>query len=338
MYSDKQRIDMLKAHVLINPQKSDFSPSPVVTWLGHKFDVERGVVSITEERVERLMTKVRKLEEKWPVVSARDVAKVVGSVISAALVFPQEGQFMTRFLQTVINYREERKFKWGQDFDVGDTEVADLAWTELMFWRDTVRARNSRRFVVENKRCHLVWGDAGETGEGAHFDFGNGETVVYNGYDDDQSATSSTERELSCIQSVLMSAPHLVANKEVVYVTDSISCHIIMGKGSKKRNLHLVAAACRGLARALNVTLHTAWVPREYNQRADDISKMVDHDDWFLTEEFFNKVERLAGEKITVDAFADNRNAKVLMLSSIVNTGALGRQEWMVWHMTGEGR
>ena len=164
---------------------------------------------------------------------------------------------------------------------------------------------------MENKRCHLVWGDAGETGEGAHFDFGNGDTVVYNGYDDDQSATSSTERELSCIQSVLMSAPHLVANKEVVYVTDSISCHIIMGKGSKKRNLHLVAAACRGLARALNVTLHTAWVPREYNQRADDISKMVDHDDWFLTEEFFNKVERLAGEKITVDAFADNRNAKV---------------------------
>ena len=55
MSSDKQRIDMLKAHVLINPQKSDFSPSPVVTWLGHKFDVERGVVSITEERVERLM-------------------------------------------------------------------------------------------------------------------------------------------------------------------------------------------------------------------------------------------------------------------------------------------
>ena len=133
MYSDRQRIDMLKSHVLINPPKSDFSPSPVVTWLGHRFDVGEGVVSITEERVDRLMTKLRNVEEKWPVVSARDVAKVVGSVISSGLVFPQDAQFMTRFLQTVINYREEKKFKWGQAFDVEDTEVADLVWTELMF-------------------------------------------------------------------------------------------------------------------------------------------------------------------------------------------------------------
>ena len=311
MFSDRQRIDMLKAHVLVNPSKSDFRPSTSVTWLGHKFDVGKGCVSITEERVERVMKKIKTLEEKWPLVSAREVAKVVGSVISAALVFPQDAQFMTRFLQTVVNYRVEKEYKWSDRFDVEKTGVGDLAWTELSFWKNNFVAGNSRDFVAEKRRCELVWGDAGEMGEGAHFDFGDGETVVYNGYDEQQSQSSSTERELSSIQTLFMSVPHLLANKEIVYVTDSISCHIIMGKGSKKRNLHLLASACRGLARATNTKLHTAWVPREYNQKADDISKLVDFDDWFLSQEMFQKAERLCGERFTVDAFADNRNTKV---------------------------
>ena len=311
MFSDRQRIDLLESHVLVNPAKSDFTPSPSVVWLGHKFDVGEGTVSITEERVERVTKKILTLEQKWPKVAARDLAKVVGSVISASLVFPQESQFMTRFLQAAVNHREERRYKWSQEFDVGETEVADLAKTELMFWKKVIVEKNSRRFTMERKSCRLVWGDAGDRGEGAHFDFGDGEKVVYSSYDSEQSESSSTERELSCIHSLLLSVPHLLANKEIVYVTDSLSCHIIMGKGSRRRNLHIIAAACRGLARAINTQLHTAWVPREFNQRADDISKQQDFDDWFLTQEMFERVEKLNGEKFTVDAFADNRNTKV---------------------------
>jgi hypothetical protein len=112
-----------------------------------------------------------------------------------------------------------------------------------------------------------------------------------------------------------------------------MSCHIIMGKGSKQPHLHLLASACRSLASSLQISLHTAWVPRSLNQRADDISKQHDFDDWFLTNNFFQKVQTLFGKSFTLDAFADNLNTKVMrFFSKCWCPGTSGmdafRQDW----------
>jgi hypothetical protein len=84
-----------------------------------------------------------------------------------------------------------------------------------------------------------------------------------------------------------------------------------MTKGSTKPKLHKIAAACRGLARALNTELDTCWVPREHNQKADDISKQIDYDSWSISISFFNKLQRLCQIDFTLDAFADDQNFKV---------------------------
>ena len=310
MFADKQRIDLLNAHVLVSPSKSDFSASSSVVWLGHLFDLQLGVVSITEKRLELAEERMRTVERNWPVVSARQVARVVGSIGSCSLVFQEEEQFMTRFLQQIINYKEHEEFTWNKKFDVGLAGVADQAWRELSFWKKHLREGNSRSFKDDIRSCRIVWGDAGETGEGAHFDFGEGETIFHSRYDEEEGKASSTFRELSALHDLFLSVPHMLQGLEFVYATDSLSCHLIMSKGSSNPKLHMKAAACRGLARALKVKLHTAWIPRSFNDFADQISKKPDFDAWSLTPQFFLKIQALCGESFSLDAFADDKNAK----------------------------
>ena len=41
-----------------------------------------------------------------------------------------------------------------------------------------------------------------------------------------------------------------------------------------------------------NIDLHVQWIPRELNSQADYISKIKDCDDWHLTAECFDTLER----------------------------------------------
>ena len=74
IFADRQRIDLLNAHVLVSPSKSDFSASSSIVWLGHLFDLSEGTVSITEKRIAATEGRMEVLENNWPVVSAREVA------------------------------------------------------------------------------------------------------------------------------------------------------------------------------------------------------------------------------------------------------------------------
>jgi len=309
LFMDRQRIDLQRAHILIAHEKSDFSLNSTAIWLGHQFNLKEGHVEITEKRILRCEEKMQMVLRKWPFISARDLARVVGSLISMFLVLREEVQFMTRYLQQAINYREEIELSWSKIYDINETGVGERAKIELLHWISNLRKFNIRKFNPDKKQCKIVFGDAGDKGEGAYFDFGLGKQVFHSRYSKEESKESSTFRELSAVHDLFLSVPDQLARSTVVYTTDSMSCHIILMKGSRNKKLHEKAAACRGLARAINTELLTAWVPREYNQEADDISKQIDWDCWGITPIFFQKVQTLCGQNFTLDAFADDRNS-----------------------------
>ena len=58
------------------------------------------------------------------------------------------------------------------------------------------------------------------------------------------------------------------------------------------------------------ISLDPQWVPRRENQIADEISRIVDLDDWGVSQIFFNFIDSIFGPH-TVDRFADNLNKKV---------------------------
>ena len=52
------------------------------------------------------------------------------------------------------------------------------------------------------------------------------------------------------------------------------------------------------------------WIPRTENEKADYISRLIDFDNWQVTQDFFLSLEELWGAH-TVDCFADFYIAKL---------------------------
>ena len=69
------------------------------------------------------------------------------------------------------------------------------------------------------------------------------------------------------------------------------------------------------LCKKYDIKLLVDWVPRELNQYADYLSKMVDHDDWQTSGLLFNYLEQQWGPD-TIDRFTNSSNTKLRRFNS----------------------
>ena len=68
-------------------------------------------------------------------------------------------------------------------------------------------------------------------------------------------------------------------NERVRWFTDSQNVARILTVGSRKPNLQAEALAIFAMALANHVRIEPEWIPRDNNQKADYISRIVDYDD-----------------------------------------------------------
>ena len=92
--------------------------------------------------------------------------------------------------------------------------------------------------------------------------------------------------------------------------TDSQVAAKIIQVGSMKFNLHQLAFSVFSISLEARIEFDIQWIPRSLNQQADYLSKIIDYDDWEITPELFELLERRFGPH-TVDCFADYCNFKV---------------------------
>ena len=81
--------DLASAGFLANMDKCLWDPVQVITWLGIVWDGVQGVVSITEPRLKKCLVHIDKVLSN-PSVSARDLASLVGKIISMSAVLARE--------------------------------------------------------------------------------------------------------------------------------------------------------------------------------------------------------------------------------------------------------
>ena len=79
--------------------------------------------------------------------------------------------------------------------------------------------------------------------------------------------------------------------------------------------MHSIALDIFDFCRTNNFILVPQWVPRELNVSADEISKIVDYDDWYTTLEFFTYLDSFWGLH-TVDWFANASNTHLPRFNS----------------------
>ena len=128
-------------------------------------------------------------------------------------------------------------------------------------------------------------------------------------------AYSSTWRELAAVWLVLQAVAEQLLNYRVRWFTDNQNVVHILQVGSRKPELHAIALKVLALAVQSQICIEPEWVPRELNEQADYLSRIVDYDDWFLNHTVFAELDAAWGPH-TVDQFADFHNRQTPRFNS----------------------
>ena len=98
-------------------------------------------------------------------------------------------------------------------------------------------------------------------------------------------------------------------NKNLYWQTDNIATTSIIGSGSNKVQLQNLALEIYDLTRNNNISLNIQWFPPEFNKTANLLSKSIDYDDWFVTENYFKFINTKWGA-VTIAMCATKQNKK----------------------------
>ena len=145
---------------------------------------------------------------------------------------------------------------------------------------------NTRYCFVSKDPSYFVYSDASATGGGAIIDFNN-DFVCHKMWSENERVQSSTWRELSVIEFSLQSFASVLKGSHVKWFTDSQAAAKIVEVGSMKLGLHKMARRIFDICIRSGIHLEVQWIPRTSNQQADYVSRLIDTDDWQITEEFY---------------------------------------------------
>ncbi|CAG2235155.1 unnamed protein product [Mytilus edulis] len=192
---------------------------------------------------------------------------------------------MTRCIFSVINSRDE----WDQFVDLN---FYSGSIREILFWRQNIVSLKPVAILREISDFK-VFTDASD-GAAAGF-VANSDYIMHKQWLKHEAIKSSTWRELKAIELSIDSFKHLLSNSLVSFFTDNQNAVGIIQKGSKVPELQTLALSIFSICVSFNISLHPEWIPREDNEKADALSRIVDIDDWGISFEFFNFIDRLWG-------------------------------------------
>ena len=225
--------DIQNAGFVINVDKSTWEPSHTIEWLGFQIYLSVGKFSVPAHKIEALQSKLLKTKEA-KCVSARELASLIGKIISMSLALNPITRLMTRNLYAILNCR----LAWCHRLT-----LSGEATQELDFWLSEITNFNGRHIWPNPSAVRVVYSDASSTGYGGYMvEHGN---LVANGlWSPDGAGLSSTWRELRAVKMVLESFQSKLKRERVRWFTDNQNVVRIVQYGSTKPSLQ---------AKALNI-------------------------------------------------------------------------------------
>ena len=124
-----------RSGLVVNLQKSIWTPVQSLTWLGFDLDLSQGVVSIPTSKIENLKGQLRSLQNQCS-VPAKQIASVVGKIISMSIALSPVARLMTRGLYSLLNSCNS----WFETLCIMPEAVA-----ELQFWYESITAHKKDR-------------------------------------------------------------------------------------------------------------------------------------------------------------------------------------------------
>ena len=294
---------------ICNEKKSIWIPTQSMSWLGLVINTNNFTLKISQKRIDRVFTKINAINAS-PVASARQISSVRGSIDSQSIVLGAITSLFSRNMNLFIasaNSWDKKLF-----ITVGVRQ-------ELLFWERNLSSLNIKSLDTAKhapvKLKSLINSDASDFASGAIAKINNTSYVAHKNLSAEESGLSSTWRELDAIRFSLASLAPCLQRHTAVWATNNNPAVSIIPKGSKRPHLHTIAVDIYNICKVHQIDLNVVWVPREFNEEADALSKAMDYDDWTTSLTFFDHINRLWGA-CTIDRFASWKNTKTSRFNS----------------------
>lgn len=305
--------DLFAAGFIVAEEKSVWPPTQNLEWLGIDWDARDGTISISAKRIEKAQNLIKDVYEH-PKKSARELAVVVGSIISMSAVIGPLSRIMTRHCQISIAAAND----WDSVHDLDNYCIS-----EIQFWHENLKKVNKKDCFIQVANNKMIYSDASSYACGALVK-GESHLVCHKMFSPDEIKYSSTRRELITILFSLQAFGKNLYNSRIKWFTDNQATAKIIEVGSMRFELQLLAVKIFSRCLSHNIDLYINWIPRSKNTDADLISKIRDCDDWQITTELFQYLDSLWGP-YTIDCFASFYNTKLQrFFSRFWNPGCIG--------------
>ncbi|VDI76706.1 Hypothetical predicted protein [Mytilus galloprovincialis] len=183
---------LIDAGFLINEEKSVFKPVIELEWLGIVWNFKEYKLSITQRRVDDLISSLNVILAKFPYVTARSLAQVVGRIISMTPVIGNVARIMSKFCYMEI----ESRIGW--DIPITGYKPVEVL-SELKFWLENVTMINYRNLCHYSKSSVVIYSDASNIAAGAYtVELEN--KIFHKMWTCSETVQSSTWRELKAIE------------------------------------------------------------------------------------------------------------------------------------------
>jgi len=106
-----------------------------------------------------------------------------------------------------------------------------------------------------------------------------------------------------------------LSDSKVVWYCDNQNVESILLNSSKKSDFQELALQAFHICLEYRKSLDVNWIPRDINETADSISKLIDFEDYALSDVIFQEINIFWGPH-TVDRFACNYNTKLHRFNS----------------------
>ena len=140
-------------------------------------------ISIPEQRICKLQESLRKAS---PSMTVRQLASIVGQIVSMNLGLGSLARLMTQSLYTIINCRNtwNDKVVWTEE-----------AWGEINFWEKNTESLNGKEMRYSAGAVRLVYSDASDSGYGG-YTVDVGIHIAQGQWSESESQARSTWKEL----------------------------------------------------------------------------------------------------------------------------------------------
>ena len=295
------KTDLINSGFVPKVEKSMWDPVQCLQFLGNILDTENGIIIIPDRRIEKALDnnkRILKDVKKKGVVHCRNVARFIGQIISMSIVVGNVTQLMTKCLSIDV--------LGAQSWD-SLIKLSDSSLMQLCFWKDNLNSINSRLLQFDPSCTKVVYSDASGSGFGGYCVEMGGE-FAHGHWQKEGVVKSSTWRELVAVLRVLIALKCDLKDRRIKWFTDNQNVVKIKEKGSMQHELQQISLDLYSVCSRHNISMEIEWIPRTENDRADFISRLIDHDDWGVSEALFRWVDAWWGPH-EVDWFASTHNA-----------------------------